>query len=238
MNKEVFLRELTDRLRTGQVSDIEEIVAEYDEHFDRKRADGYTEDEIAAKLGSPKEIALQFAAAESRPEKRKSNKVISAIGLFFSDLVVIPFFITMYAWCFVVGALSLASAVYGICLILRPLLPTDIVIIPPMPYGGGVLFGAAMIALGVLAAVAAVYSVMLTVQMGRVYRRWHKNVMSDGKYPPYSMHPVLKDHLRRRLRSIGLIALMIFVVTFIIGFVVLSICAGTPGFWHAWHWFV
>ena len=40
MTKELFLKELTDRLKAGQVSDIDEILAEYGEHFDRKLADG------------------------------------------------------------------------------------------------------------------------------------------------------------------------------------------------------
>ena len=240
MTKELFLKELTDRLKAGQVSDIDEILAEYGEHFDRKLADGYAEEEIAAKLGSPKEIALQFAEAETRPESKKSNKLIAGIGLFFADLVVVPFFGAMYAWLFVLGALSLASALGGISLIIRPLLPADFGanILPPMPYGGGLLMGAALIALGVLAAVAAVYSCALTVQMGKSYLRWHKNVMNDGKYPPYSMHPVLKDFLRRRLRTVGLVALMAFVISFIVGYIVLAVCAGSPGFWHVWHWFV
>jgi uncharacterized membrane protein len=237
MTKENFMKELTELLKARGVSDIDEIAAEYGEHFTRKLADGFTEEEISAKLGSPKEIALQFVPSENKTEKGKTNKLIAGIGLFFADLVVIPFFVAMYVWLFALGAIALSTAFGGIALILRPLLPETLVVIPPMPYGGGALLGVALIALGVLAAVAAVYSCMLTVQMVRAYRRWHKNIMSDGKYPPYSMHPVLKDQLRRRLRSVGLVALMVFVVAFIIGFIVLSVAAGSPGFWHIWHWF-
>jgi uncharacterized membrane protein len=62
MNKQAYLNELKAHLKASAVSDIDEIIAEYDEHFTRKIADGYTEEEIAAKLGRPKEIALQFCA--------------------------------------------------------------------------------------------------------------------------------------------------------------------------------
>jgi hypothetical protein len=62
--------------------------------------------------------------------------------------------------------------------------------------------------------------------------------MNDGKYPPYSMHPMMKDRLRRRLRSVSLIALIVFGATFFIGFVVLAASAGALGFWHVWNWFV
>jgi TctA family transporter len=47
----------------------------------------------------------------------------------------------------------------------------------------------------------------------------------------------MKDHLRRKVRSIGLVALLVFVISFIVGFVVLSASAGSLGFWHVWHWF-
>ena len=83
MTKQTYLNELNTYLKANNVDDIDEIVAEYDEHFTRKMADGYTEEEIAAKLLKPKEIALQFADAGSKTEKKKTNKVLVGIGLFF-----------------------------------------------------------------------------------------------------------------------------------------------------------
>lgn len=237
MNKQSYLNELNTQLKTNHVEDIEEIIAEYNEHFARKMADGYSEEEIASKLGKPKDIALQFAPAESKTEKNHGNKILTGIGLFFADLFAVPFFIVMYAWMFVLGAVSISSALCGISLIIRPLLPTDIIFLPPMPYTGGVIMGAMMIAFGVLAAAATVYSCALSVQMGKSYMRWHKNMTNDGKYPPYSMHPILKDQLRRKLRAVSLIALVVFGATFIIGYIVLSASAGSLGFWHVWHWF-
>ena len=237
MNKHTYLSELSGRLKSHNVAEIDEIIAEYDEHFVRKMADGYSEEEIAAKLGKPEEIALQFAAAGSKTENKKTNKVLVGIGLFFSDLFVIPFTILMYAWMAVLGVTSIATAVYGIGLIIRPLLPENILIMPHMPYAGGAIWGVTMIAFGLLAAFATIYFGALTRQMGRVYRRWHKNMFSGGKYPPYSMHPILKDHLRRKLRSLALIALVTLGASFIIGFMVMAISANALGFWHAWNWF-
>ena len=237
MNKQTYLSELTGQLKARNIDDIDEIVAEYDEHFTRKMADGYAEEEIAAKLGAPTEIALQFADVGSGADKKKSGRFLAGVGAIAADIFAVPFFIIMYAWLAVIGATSVASALTGICLIIRPLLPPDFLFIPPMPYVGGAFMGAMTIAFGVLAAVATVYSCALTVQMGKSYRRWHKNAFTGGKYPPYAMHPVLKDHLRRRVRSIGLIALIVFGASFIIGFVVLSASAGSLGFWHVWHWF-
>jgi uncharacterized membrane protein len=237
MTKQTYLNELNTYLKANNVEDIDEIVAEYDEHFTRKMADGYTEEEIAARLLKPKEIAQQFAAAGSKTEKKKSNKVLVGIGLFFSDLFVIPFTIVMYAWMAVLGLTAIATAVYGIGLIVRPLLPENILIIPPMPYAGGAIWGVMMIAFGLLAAFASIYFGALTMQMWRAYRRWHKNMFSGGKYPPYSMHPVLKDHLRRKLRSVTMIALVALGAAFVIGFIVMAVSANALGFWHTWNWF-
>ncbi len=237
MNKQSYLNDLKNHLKSNNVEDIEEIITEYDIHFARKIADGYTEEEIAAKLGKPKEIAAQFAQADSKTEKRKSNKLFVGIGLFFADVITIPFFIVMYAWLVVIGSTSIASAVCGISLIIRPLLPTDLVILPPMPYPGGTIMGVMLIAFGVLAAVATIYSCVLMTQMGRSFLRWHKNMTHDGKYPPYSMHPVMKDQLRRKIRTVGLVALLVFGAAFIVGYIVLSASAGALEFWHVWHWF-
>jgi uncharacterized membrane protein len=239
VNKQNYLSELTSQLKVNNIEDIEEIIAEYEEHFKRKMADGYSEEEIATKLGKPKEIALQFAQTESGKvnNKKRTSKLVVGTGLFFTDLFVIPFTVLMYAWLAVLGATSIASAVCGICLIIRPLLPANFLFIPTLPFIGGVLWGVTFIAFGVLAALATVYCGKLTVQMWKKYRRWHKNVFSGWKYPPYSMHPVLEDRLRRKMRSVALIAVIVLGLTFIIGYIVMAASAGALGFWHTWHWF-
>jgi uncharacterized membrane protein len=236
VNKQSYLNELQNHLKSNNVEDIGEIIAEYDEHFSRKTADGYTEDEIAAKLGKPKEIALQFTPADNKTAARNGSKVLTGIGLSCADLAAVPFFIVMYAWVLVLAAAAAASVLCGIGLLIKPLLP-DMIFLPPMPYLSGALFGLMMLAFGVLAAAAALYSGALTRQMGKTYLRWHKNASNGGKYPPYSMHPILKDQLRRRLRSIGLIALVVFGAAFVIGFIASAANAGAFGFWHVWHWF-
>jgi uncharacterized membrane protein len=238
VNKQSYLNELNNHLKSNNVEDIEEILAEYDEHFTRRIADGYTEEEIAAKLGGPKEIAAQFASAGPRAERKKGGKIIIGTGLVFADILVVSFFIALLAWAVVLGAAAVASAVYGLGLFVRPLLPEHLILFPYMPYIGGLIWGVTMLAFGVLMAVLTVYSWSLTVQLGKAYRRWHKNMMSDGKYPPLQKHPMLKDIMRRKLRSVSLIALVALGVSFIVGYIVMAASAGALGFWHAWNWFV
>lgn len=236
MNRQTYLSELAGQLKAHGISDIDEIIAEYDEHFSRKAADGFSEEEISAKLGKPKDIAVQFAYSEN-PAEKKTGKVLISVGLFFADLFTIPFFIMLLAWVVALGAASIAFALSGVSLFIRPLLPTGLIYMPAMPYAGGAVFGLMLVALGFLAASGTIYSSGLTIQMTRAYKRWHKNMFGDMKYPPYSMHPVLEDRLRRRLRTVALIALLVFAASFIIGYILLATGAGALEFWHVWHWF-
>ena len=47
MNKKEFLDELRKELKKNNVSDIEEIIEEYDNHFNYKLEEGRTKEEIA-----------------------------------------------------------------------------------------------------------------------------------------------------------------------------------------------
>ncbi len=238
MDKQTYLKELAGYLKAQNVDDIDEIISEYDEHFTRKASDGYSEEEIAKKLGGPKEIAAQFAAVKVKPERKKPGRVFLWTGLVFADIFIWSFFIVLFLWVVVMGIASLAVAAAGIALILSPLLMSFVTVIPPMPYAGAVIMGVTVIAFAVLLAIVTQYSWALTVQMGRAYRRWHKNTLSETPYPPLDLHPTLKDKTRRRLRTAALLALVVFGVGFVVGYVVLAASAGALGFWHAWNWFV
>lgn len=53
MTKSQFLQALETELKSRRLPDAGEILEEYEQHFAFKLADGYTEQEIARKLGSP-----------------------------------------------------------------------------------------------------------------------------------------------------------------------------------------
>ena len=55
MTKNEFMTRLASELRKRNVADAADIAEEYEQHFAFKLADGYSEEEIAAKLGSPEE---------------------------------------------------------------------------------------------------------------------------------------------------------------------------------------
>jgi len=239
MNKTEFLNELEKKLSALKVADIADIIAEYEQHFSFKLADGYSEEEIAAKMGNPEELAQQFAAAETKTRKARSNKALAAVGLGFADIFVAAVFILLYGLVIVLAALTIASVTTGFCLIFGI---DGFGLIPPMPYGCALVNAVAFLALAVLSVVAMIYCLLYIRQLGRAYGRWHKNVLAlaGGKpiYPALATHPQINPKLRRRLRRVTLISLTVFAVGFIAGYIVCALSAGSLGYWHTWNWFV
>lgn len=66
------MTQLENELRKRKVADAAGIIDEYGQHFAFKMADGYSEEEIAARLGDPTALAARFgetgAAAKKRPQ--------------------------------------------------------------------------------------------------------------------------------------------------------------------------
>ena len=50
MTRHEFITTLSQELEKRNITDAYDIVEEYDEHFEFKLADGYSEEEIAARL--------------------------------------------------------------------------------------------------------------------------------------------------------------------------------------------
>lgn len=80
MTKNEFLSRLSGALASRGVADTADILEEYESHFVCKLADGYSEEEIAAKLGDPTQLAGQFEAPSARAAaaKRRSPSRCSA----------------------------------------------------------------------------------------------------------------------------------------------------------------
>ena len=64
MTKQDYLTALHQELNKNAVADAEDVVSEYEQHFQFKLADGFTEEEIAAKLGAPAQMSFRGAGAD------------------------------------------------------------------------------------------------------------------------------------------------------------------------------
>ncbi len=235
MNKQAFLDELKQNLHANRVPDIDEIVAEYEEHFAHKVADGYTEEEISKKLGDVRALAAEYVASEQAAGPR--GRLFRWIGLAFADIVIAPLFLVTYVWVAALAVAALAFAALGVNLIVGPLFAAQAQVIPYIPRLPGILLGVSVIALGVLFCILAVYCFLFVKKLGASFVRWHRSVLTGRKLPPYALFPLAQGRARRRLRHVTLVCLVAFLAFSTAAYVLMAVAAGNPEFWHVWGWF-
>ncbi|MBE0601017.1 MAG: DUF1700 domain-containing protein, partial [Firmicutes bacterium] len=230
MNKKQYLDALEKELRLQKVADVEEVLADYQAHFARKAADGYSEEEIARKLGTPQEIAEDFRPVSgAETDGAPKGRAFTRIALCVLDLFAVPVFITLYAWAITMIAGSVAVFALGAYLALGLDL---IAVIPVLTVAGGILLGAAVAAAAILLFTGAFWFFLLAGQLMRAYLRWHGNRWSGRHELSLPVVPQITGKKRRVIRTVVLVSLIAFILLFVAGFIVLSVQAGTPGFWH------
>lgn len=94
MSKEQFIKELSVLLKDLSAQERQEVLNDYEEHFQFGMDEGKTENEIAASLGSPKILAKEILAnyhIENAKGAQTAGNVVRAvwavIGLSFFNLV-------------------------------------------------------------------------------------------------------------------------------------------------------
>lgn len=236
MNKKQYLEALEKELRQNGVTDADDVLADYEAHFARKLQDGYTEEEIAHRLGNPKEIAADFlpGSGESGKAAASGSRGLARFALCLLDPFAFLFFLLLFIWAVAIMAGSLGIFALGGYIGLGM---TWLSFIPVLPAAGGILMGLCIIAFSVLLFTGSVWFFMLAGQMTRAYRRWHGNRWHARHELALPVMPQVTGRKRRIMRRVVLVTLICFVLLCIASFGVLSIQAGTPGFWHYWHWF-
>lgn len=73
MNKTEFLDLLRYYFRNAKTEEVNEILSDYEAHFEEGKKRGLTEEAIAKELGSPKDIYESYAAEGMVDEKSKGN---------------------------------------------------------------------------------------------------------------------------------------------------------------------
>ena len=141
MTKREFMEKLTRELENRRVADAEDIIEEYRQHFEFKLADGYSQEEIAAKLGDPAALAAQFAESVEGKSAGAGSRILVRVGLGFVDLLEGMIFLMLLAFGLVLTAATAAFAVSGVCLAVGSGMFEPVA---PMPYGAALLLGLAL----------------------------------------------------------------------------------------------
>ena len=237
MTKHEFMTRLASELHKRNVADAADVIEEYEQHFAFKLADGYSQEEIAAKLGSPEELAAQFESTNA-PKAARGGRALTVAGLCFADLFAGLFFVLLAGFGLVMAAASLSFAALAVCLLgnlnIYGLIPT-------MPYWCGAILALSFAALTVLLAVGCVYYAAFLRQLVRSFVRFQHNALAaasgEAALPSLAINPQFSAKTRRRLRAAALISLALFAACFVLSYVVCALSAGSFQFWHAWGWF-
>lgn len=238
MTRNEFLLTLTSELEKNNVVDAADIVEEYTEHFEFKLADGYSEEEIAAKLGKPEELAAQFVVGSTKMKKKKKSGVkefFTLFGLCFADIFVGIFFICLIAFEIVIAASILAFVLTALGFVagIEPLntVPTTV----------SLLFVGTFAALAVVFVGLLLYYTAFMCQIFRSYARFHHNVIASAKgqaiLPSLPVNPQITPKTNRRIRNMTLVALTVFIVLLISTVTVSAILSGSIQFWKVWDLF-
>ncbi|WP_152655493.1 HAAS domain-containing protein [Oceanobacillus sp. CFH 90083] len=96
MNKSDFIGELTVYLQDLSPQEQEEIIQDFEEHFEMGRAEGKTDEEIYRSLGSPQQIAKELQSTQPFAKARKNHaeqspfhRIGIIIGLLFFNLIIV-----------------------------------------------------------------------------------------------------------------------------------------------------
>lgn len=159
-------------------------------------------------------------------------------GFVFLDIVTVLGFIALAAFALVLAAAAIGFAAVGVSLITKASLCG---VIPAMPYGSAVILGVASLAFAVLTGIGCAWYTAFVRQSMRAFCRFQSNAVAEAEgkaaLPALPMQPQFAAPCARRMRRAARAALIVFVVTFVIGFVVSALAAGSIEFWHVWGWF-
>lgn len=96
MTKEQFLKQLESSLHKLSKAERQDILQDYEEHFNIGLEEGKTEEQIAASLGSPSQIARELLDSNSLEKAEKKGTAVkiirsvwTAIGLIFFNLLIV-----------------------------------------------------------------------------------------------------------------------------------------------------
>lgn len=128
MNKAEFINKLSKALRGIPESERQDIISDYEEHFNIGIEEGRTEEEISESLGNPNKLSKQLnanffidKAGEKNTPGNISRAIFASVGLGFFNLVfVLGPFLAIIGVIIAIWASSIAMVVSGLGLFIGP----------------------------------------------------------------------------------------------------------------------
>lgn len=187
MTRIEFIQSLRNALHGLPEDEINDIISDYEEHFEIGFEKGKTEEQIAKELGDPRDIAKMYKAsatisnAEKNPSPGNLLKAVfaaTALGI-FNIIVVLGPFIAILGLLIGLYGLSVGLILGGIGAafgtIIKPLFPYSIhIVFNPL---ASVAFGIGMLTLGILLFIASIYLTKALYKGTVKYLKWNIDII-------------------------------------------------------------
>ncbi|WP_163249380.1 DUF1700 domain-containing protein [Clostridium niameyense] len=220
-SKGKYLDAMQYELSKNNVTDIEDIIDQFKEHFDLKMLDGYTEQEIIKQLLNPKELALQYEddsyskkSVITNSIKNGSIGVMKIILLIIPYMAIIPTLISVYITVFC-GFIISFSGVLAAFSMLSGITFGGVVSVPHFPIVQNTLVALICLCLSVCLVPLTYIIIKYLNRISLKFANWTVSFIS-GKYRlPVLMNKVIKPQKGRVLRNIILVSLFISLILFV-----------------------
>ena len=185
MNKSEYLNKITNELGHMPYGDVKDIIQSMEEHFDEGVSEGRSEEEIAASLGDPAELAAEFKDGAKFKQVMKRRKLSDNFkgpdGR--SRIFVILFNVFLGVWCWLI----LLAAIFAAFMCLAGDAAVVGLIVAGLITGALSEFLVPFIFLILTLICVAVFLIVLLI-LGikyyakglKAYIRWNKNVWNYG----------------------------------------------------------
>ena len=166
MNKKQFMNEFEKNLKGISKQDRKEIIYDYEEHFEIGEKKGRKEEEIAKKLGNPKQLAksarMELLVTKAEEEKSAGNlfrMIFATIGMSFFNLIfVVGIFFALLSVIIALFATGFAITITGLALVVLTFFPAiEFFYIPAFNHLSIFFGGIAILCLGMLFTIGTYY---------------------------------------------------------------------------------
>lgn len=191
MNRIEFIDKLRLNLQGMPSSEVQDILSDYEEHFDIGISKGKSEEEIVRELGNPKDIANSYRSSyennynggvidqRNTPTDNSKNILMILLVIAFNVIIVLGPYVAILGVIisFFVAGISIAFS--GIALMFG--IPFNFIHYIANPsIITSLSFGIGLIALGILGIILTIFLAKWFYQLSIKYLKWNIDIINKG----------------------------------------------------------
>lgn len=189
MNRQEYINRLKMALQDLPLDELNDILSDYEEHFDIGVSKGKSEEEISKELGDPREVAsnyrttfksIQYKNNMANYQDDGTRRLLVALLLIgFNVIVVLVPYLTLLGFLLGIYGAAVAFGISGFIILFG--VPITIFTLLPTPHFlTSLSFGIGLIALGGLGILLGVYLTKQVYKLTLRYINWNIDLINRG----------------------------------------------------------